>query len=261
MSKPNVLFIDIETAPKLAYVWKFFKENISPKQVKDHGRIMSFSAIWNNDKDKNVVYFENRTEDDTGIVMVMLRLLDEADIIVGHNVDYFDLATINARAVVLGLKPPSPYKIIDTYKVAKKQFKFESNSLEYLSEVLPIKHKKLQHKNYPGFDLWLSCIAQDPKAWKEMRLYNINDTLAVRDIYEIFRPWIKNHPNFGVYSDDLRPVCSKCGSHHIHFRGYGPGNSNVSQYRKFVCLDCGGWSRTRFSEKSKEAKKVLLTNG
>lgn len=258
MSQPKMLFLDIETSPKLAYVWGFFKQMIGVKQVKDHGRIMSFSAIWNNDPDKNIIYYDNRQEDDTTIVQKLIRLLDEADIVVGHNVDYFDLNVINARSIVLGLNPPSPYKIIDTYKVVKKQFKFESNSLEYLTEVLPIKHKKLAHKKFPGFELWLECIKDNEEAWKEMRLYNINDTLAVRDVYEIFRPWIKNHPNMGVYND--RPVCAKCGSTHINFRGYTPANSNVSVYRKFVCMDCGGWSRTRFTEAPKEQRKVMLTN-
>lgn len=258
---PRMLFLDIETAPKLAYVWRFFKEMIGVKQVKEHGHIMSFSAIWNDSKDKEIIYYDNRCQDDTQIVKQLVRLLDEADIVIGHNVEYFDLGTISARCLVLGIKPPSPYKVIDTYKVAKRQFKFESNSLEYLTEVLPIKHKKLLHKKFPGFELWLACIKGDEEAWKEMKKYNINDTLAVRDVYEIFRPWIKNHPNIGVYLDDNRPVCTKCGSHHINFRGYGPGNSNVSIYRKYVCVDCGGWSRTRFTERTKDLNKVLLTNG
>lgn len=261
MSRPNILYLDIETAPKLAYVWKFFKEFIGVKQVKEHGRIMSFSAIWNDSKDKEVIYYECRPEDDTEIVKKLIRFLDEADIVVGHNVEYFDIGTINARCVVLGIKPPSPYKIIDTYKVSKRHFKFESNSLEYLTEVLPIKHKKLSHKKFPGFEMWWECIHGNEQAWKEMKLYNINDTLAVRDVYEIFRPWIKNHPNIGVYLDSDRPVCTKCGSSHIHFRGYGPGNSNISTYRKYICLDCGGWSRTRFNERDKTLNKVLLTNG
>lgn len=259
--QPKILYLDIETAPKLAYVWKFFKEMIGVKQVKEHGHVMSFSAIWNDSPDNEVIYYDNRGKDDTSIVKKLVRLFDEADIIVGHNVEMFDAATINARCLVLGIKPPSPYKVIDTWKVAKRQFKFESNSLEYLTDVLPIKHKKLLHKKYPGFELWLGCISGEQEAWDEMKLYNINDTLAVRDVYHVFQPWIKNHPNIGNYTSSDRPVCSKCGSAHIQLRGYTTGNSNVGSYHKYVCMDCGGWSRSRFSVKPKELNKVLLTNG
>src|SRR5574337_83874 len=85
MPQPKKLFLDIETAPKLAYVWKFFKEMIGVKQVKDHGRIMSFSAIWNDDDDGKVIYCDSRKENDTKIVKNLIGLLDEADIVIGHN--------------------------------------------------------------------------------------------------------------------------------------------------------------------------------
>lgn len=261
LGQPKILYLDIETMPKLAYVWRFFKENINTRQVLDHGYIASFSAIWGDDPDKKVIYIENRTEDDTEITYELLKLLDEADIVIGHNVEWFDIGTVYARALILGLEPPSPFKIIDTYKVAKKHFRFEKNSLEYLTEVLPVKHKKLMHAKYPGWELWLACLKQDEAAWKEMRAYNINDTLAVRDVYKIFRPWITNHPNVGNYLGLDRPVCPKCGSTHIHFRGYTSGNSNVGVFRKFVCLDCRGWSRTRKSEKAKVIAEALITNG
>jgi len=135
MPIPNILYLDIETAPKLAYVWRFFKENIGAKQVKEHGHIMSFSAIWNDDADFLCHYHENRTDDDSYITQRLIDYLDKADIVIGHNVDKFDCNTINGRALVMGIRPPSPYKIVDTWQSAKKHFKFESNSLEYLSKV------------------------------------------------------------------------------------------------------------------------------
>lgn len=255
---PKILYLDIETAPKKAYIWQFFKAMIGAKQVLEHGYIMSFSAIWNDDGDKNILYYENRTENDTKIVKALLRLLDEADMVVGHNVEYFDVATINARALVLGLKPPSPYKIVDTYKAAKKYFKFESNSLEYLTTVLPIKHKKLTHAKFPGFVLWDQCLQGNPAAWKEMKDYNINDTLAVRDVYKEMRPWIRNHPNLAVWNEDGVPRCNVCGSEHLHKRGKIPTNTGL--YQQYQCQDCGHWLRTRFSERLKSAAKGLLTN-
>ena len=252
----KILYLDIETAPKLAYVWRFFKENIGAKQVVDHGHIMSFAAVWNDNG--YATYKENRGDDDKTITEQLINLLDEADIVVGHNVEKFDCATISGRALVLGIKPPSPYKVIDTYQVARKVFKFESNSLEYLSGVLGCDFKKLAHDKFPGFLLWSECLKGNPEAWEEMKLYNIQDTFAVRDVYMKMRPWIPNHPNIGVFHEGGKPVCPKCGSHHIQRRGYA--YTQVSKFQRFVCMDCGGWSRTRFNEYDADKRKQLLAN-
>lgn len=252
----KILFLDLETAPKLAYVWRFWKENVGAKQVVDHGHILSFAAVWNDNG--YCTYAENREDTDDKIVADLIKLLDEADIVVGHNVDKFDCNTINGRALVLGIKPPSPYKIVDTYQVAKKHFKFESNSLEYLAMVLGCEHQKLVHAKFPGFLLWKECLAQNDEAWEEMKLYNIKDTFVVRDVYIKMRPWIPNHPNIGVFHEEDRPVCPKCGSAHIQRRGYA--YTQLSKFQRFVCMDCGGWSRTRFNEFDKDKRKHLLAN-
>ena len=74
MTKAKILILDIETAPKVALVWRFFKENISPKQVKEHGHIMSFAAKWLGQDE--IFYYENRKDNDKGIVERLSYLLD-----------------------------------------------------------------------------------------------------------------------------------------------------------------------------------------
>lgn len=262
---PKILYLDIETAPTLGYVWRLWKENIGVKQIKDHMRVMSFSAIWNDDDDSKVMYFEERGKSDKRLIKEFLKLADQADVIIGHNVQNFDCATMNGRAMVLGLKPPSPYKIVDTYQVAKKEFRIEANSLEYLSEVLGIKNKKLAHKKFPGFELWRECLAQNDEAWEEMQTYNVVDTLAVREVYKIMRPWIRNHANMAVFEESDGLVCPKCGGHHMKRVQDRDKNgrftyTNVGKYPLFQCQDCGGYARSRFTEYPKDKAKNLLVN-
>lgn len=254
-NKPVITILDIETAPKVAYVWRFFKENISPKQVQQHCRIMSFASKQLGEKD--VFYADNRTEDDAPIVRKLIDVLDASDIVIAHNAWKFDLGTINARALVAGINPPSPYKVVDTLRVAKREFLFESNSLEYLADVLGCTSKFTKRK-FPGFQLWTECLKGNPEAWEEMKVYNVQDVDTLEEIYLKMRPWIRNHPNIGVLAEGDKPVCPKCGSHHVHFRGYA--TTNVSKFRRFKCLDCGGWGRDRFNEYDKEKRNVLLTN-
>lgn len=40
----KILILDIETAPNIAYVWRTFKEFISPKQMISNSYIMSYAS-------------------------------------------------------------------------------------------------------------------------------------------------------------------------------------------------------------------------
>lgn len=251
----KILILDIETAPKIAYVWRFFKENIGAKQVLDHGHIMSFAAKWLGDKD--IIYQENRKEDDRIIVKSLVKLFDEADIVVAHNGGRFDFPQVMARALVHGIAPPSPYKIVDTLKVARKEFAFPSNSLEYLAKVLGC-HEKLSHKQFPGFELWLECLRGNEAAWEEMRVYNIQDVDTLEEIYIKMLPWMRHHPNVAVFTAGEETVCPKCGGNHLQWRGYA--HTNVGRYRRFQCQSCGGWGRTRFTEMDKDVSRQLATH-
>jgi DNA polymerase elongation subunit (family B) len=247
--KPKILIFDIETAPKIAYVWRFFKENISAKQVKEHGHILSFAAKWLGEDE--IFYEENRKDNDKKIVSLMCDLLNQADMVVTHNGEQFDMKQVRARAVIHGIAPPSPVKIIDTLKIAKNEFSFPSNSLEYLTEVMGCKIKKDKHDKFPGFELWLECLKGNKEAWDEMKHYNIRDILSLEELYLKFRPYDTKHPNVVVFSDPSDKVCCpKCGSDQIHFRGYA--YTNFGKYRKFQCTSCGGWGRSRYTIRGKD---------
>lgn len=253
MSK--ILILDIETSPNVAYVWRFWKENVGAKQVLENGQMLSFAAKWlDNDK---IYYTDVQHHSELQMMKTLFDLLDEADIVVAHNGDSFDLPHVQGRGLVLGLKPPSPYKTIDTRKVAKYEFNFPSNSLEYLATVLKLENRKDGHKKFPGFELWLGVLSNNPEAWKEMKEYNIQDILVLEELYLRFRPYMKRHPNVAIYDEKIEEVhCPRCSSSHIQWRGYS--HTNVAKYHRFQCNDCGGWGRTRYTEVTKEERKNIV---
>ena len=55
-------------------------------------------------------------------------------------------------------------------------------------------------------------------------------------------------------SDERR--CPRCGSVNVH--EHGTVVSNVSEYVQYLCSDCGGYSRGRFTTNSKQKRKALL---
>lgn len=253
--KARILVIDTETSPNLVFTWGHWKQNISPKQVVRTWDFLSYAAKWLGTDE--VLYNENRTGNDQQIVSDMCNLLAEADYAIAHNGDRFDFKKIRARALVHGFNPPAPVKTIDTLSIARREFGFAANSLEYLSMVLNCKLKKGGHKKFPGFDLWVECMKGNEEAWAEMREYNILDILVLEELYLKLRPWDTKHPNVAIQQDVVeKPTCPKCGGTHMQYRGYA--YTNVGKYHRLQCQDCQGWSRTRYTLTPKNEN--ILTN-
>lgn len=258
MNGPKIATLDIETFPNLVYSWGLWNINVGLNQIVRDWTIASFSFKWLGD---NKVHYADVSGgdvfDDRALLAMLWEVLDEADIIVAQNGIKFDAKKINARLIEHGFPPPSPYKIIDTMVEAKAVAQFTSNKLEWLSNHLTDEPKS-HHKEFPGFELWTECMKDNPLAWKAMRKYNDRDVNATEKLYLNLRPWIKGHPNLNAYNDEVVAACPNCGSHHIESRGYSV--TNTGKYRKIHCLECGAWSRTRYTENTLAKRKSLLTN-
>lgn len=255
MAQPKILTLDIESAPNLAYVWGCFKQNIPMDFMVEDFYILSFAAKWLHSDE--VIYHENRYGDDLCLLVEANKLLSEADIVVAHNGKKFDIPMLAGRSAVQGLSPPIPFKQVDTCLAARRYFRFPSNSLAYLTRVFGCSGK-LKHQKFAGAELWVQCLKQNDEAWKEMRTYNEQDVVCLEELYLRMRPWITNHPNVGVLMEKERSVCPRCGSAHIHYRGYV--TTNVAKYRSFQCQDCLSYSRERFTQYDKDLSKSLLTS-
>lgn len=258
-NKPNILILDIETAPVLGSVWSLWKQNVGLNQIAADWFIMSWCAKWLGERE--VHYFDQRNckggyEKDAFILGKIWEMLDQADIVVAHNGRSFDVKKLNARFILNGMRPPSPFKVVDTLEIAKARFKFTSNKLEYLTDKLCTEKKKLKHAKFPGFELWKECLAGNPEAWDEMRDYNIEDVLSLEELYMILRPWDERHPNVNVFDDLDNMRCRVCGSDELYPRGWY--HTNSGQYKRFQCA-CGAWNRSRYTLNTTCKRKELLT--
>jgi hypothetical protein len=258
----RILFLDIETAPILGNVWSIWQQNVGLNQIERDWYILSFGAKWLGED--RVLYFDQSKakdiENDTDLLVRLWKLLDEADIVVAHNGKQFDTKKINARLILAGMSPPSPYKVVDTLLIAKAKFKFTSNRLEYLADKLNTKYKKLPHAKYPGFALWKAVMSGDKAAWAEMRAYNEHDVLSLEELYLKLRAWDSRHPNVDVYDDEHEgPACPVCGGTHLQKRGFYYTNSG--KYQRYACMNpqCGAWPRERYTANSKKKRKATLT--
>lgn len=258
MRKPKILVYDIETAPMLGYVWSLWENNVSLNQLKSDWHILAWAAKWVDDPPSKIMYMDQRNakkiDDDKKILEGIWKLLDEADIVLTQNGKSFDQKKLNARFILNGMKPPSPYQHIDTKRIASKHFAFTSNKLEYMSEKLNVKYKKLKHEKFVGFELWKECLAGNKDAWNEMEKYNKYDVLATEELYTKLRAW-DDTVNFSTYDDGEVTEC-KCGSKNIQNNGYRV--SKVGKYHRYRCRDCGSHYQGRKNLLSKEKRASLL---
>lgn len=233
----KILLLDIETAPNTAYVWGLFRENIPLQRLVDSGYVLCWAAKWLGD---NEVFFESVYKSKPKTMLKRIhKLLEEADAVVHYNGTRFDIPTLNKEFLLYRMLPPTAYRQIDLLTTVKNRFRFTSNKLDYVAQALGV-GKKHKHQ---GFELWVKCMNNDSDAWAEMETYNKQDVNLLEQVYYILRPWIKNHPNQGLYSSGDHFVCPHCGGKSLSKRGFAFTTSG--KYQRYQCRDCGHWSRDR----------------
>lgn len=205
--------------------------------------ILCWSAKWLGEKEiyssslpKHKNYKNNR-ESDKYLIRPLWDLLNEADIVIAHNGIKFDRKKVNTRFVLNGMSPPSPYRMIDTLQLARREFSFTSNRLNDIGQMLGVGKKK----ETGGFNLWSSCLDGDMKSWRKMEDYCRQDVRLLERVYLKLRPFHQTHPKLEFKG------CHRCGSSNVQNRGFA--YTNTSKYRRYQCTDCGGWGRYARQEK------------
>lgn len=231
----RVLYLDIETSPIEAYTWGLWQQNVAINQIIKPTQMLSFAAKWRGKKNK--LFFSTHHNGQAEMREAAHNLLDEADVLVTFNGLKFDVPHLKREFVEAGMTPPSPWKDLDLCNVVKRQFRFPSNKLQYVSTALGL-DGKVQHS---GFSLWTDCLAGDEKAWAQMRKYNIQDVVLLEELHDRIMPYIHNHPHYGLHTDPDKQTCARCGSTKLQRRGWA--YTGLGKYRRYQCTGCGGWSR------------------
>jgi len=246
VSQPKIAIFDIETAPSLGYFWgKLYETDII--EVDTPWYMLCFSYKWLGEKRiythslRDYPGYQRDMENDKKLVESLHRLFDSADILIAHNGDRFDIRKSNAKFLKYDLKPPSHYRTVDTLKIARKHFGFDSSRLNALGQYLGVGGKKPT----TGFDLWKRCMGGEDAAWKEMENYNRRDIELLEQIYLKLRPYAATHPNMALYAGSPgkyaktsgHPPCQRCQS--IRTKKNGTWLVNAGRYQQMRCQDCG----------------------
>ncbi len=250
---PRIMLLDIETTPEISFTWGRWKQYISQEQIIDHPYVLTWAIRWLDTgetvsrKLPDYPIFKKDVKDDYLLICELWDLMMKADFIVAHNGDKFDIPWILSRAIKYGLPPLNPTKFIDTLKFSKRYLRLPSNALKSICAYYGLRPKL----DNAGFPLWRACMDGDTQAFLDMETYNVGDLDSLEDVYLLFRPYMKSHPNAALYFPDSVVRCTHCGSSDVH-EEETKYHTGVSSFGTVRCGSCGAIHRTRKNVRTKE---------
>lgn len=233
---PRILFYDLETSHNLVASFDiyFFKGGQIPfENILKERFVICAAWKWLGEKqvhEAHVDFADLASETpDKFVLASLIEAIEQADIIVAHNGDAYDMRYINTRGLKCGLPRVSPVQSIDTLKIAKANFMFNSNRLDYLARFLGLGSKiKIPNKE------WLKILQGDEAALAKMVRYNKMDVRLLEKVYLKLRPWAPKLPVFSVEGQFTCPTCFSTRT-----KSKGRHTTATRSYQRRICLNCG----------------------
>ncbi|SRR6266498_794693 len=251
----KLLFVDIETRPTEAYTWSLFKANIGVNQIIRPGGMMCFAATWSG-SEHPMEFYSDWKDGHEGMVIRAWELLDQADAVCHYYGSAFDVKHLNAEFLLQGFPPPSPFKQIDLKLAVSKQFRFPSNKLQFVAEVLGLQGKE----EHEGFNLWAKCLDETHpdhlNALARMESYNKRDVELLEECYEILLPWLPFVPNRHLY--EMGRGCPACGANAEFVVDAGYYYTSLSKFTQFRCTVCDSYCRSSKRESGVKVQGSVL---
>lgn len=227
------LFFDIETSPMLVYSWRIGnKISLSHENIVKNWGIITICYKWEFEDEVHSLTWDN--QNDKEILKDFIKIALQADEMIGHNGDRFDIKKIRTRCIYHRIPMMPKYRTLDTLKKSRGSFYFDSNKLDYIGEYLGL-GRKMQHE---GFSLWIKCLNNDEKALDTMVEYCMRDVVLLEDVYHALEHYIKPNTHAGVHNGLPKWSCPICASESVKFV-----KTDVTQKgtlsRVVQCDDCG----------------------
>ena len=237
MTKRRRLFFDIEVSFNLGMFWTSgLKISLGPENIIKERAIICICYKWEDEKEVGWLTWDAK-QCDKRMLEKFVKIANSADELVGHNGDKFDLAWIRTRCLYHGIGMFPNYTTIDTLKIARSKFKFNSNKLNYIAKFLGI-----GQKIHTDFDLWKRIVLnKDKVAMDKMVRYCKMDVILLEKVYKQLSTHIAPKTHYGVIFGQDRGNCPECGSNDLirHLQ-----RISASGLKKIVyqCKTCGKYN-------------------
>ena len=184
------LFFDIETSPNVVYTWRAgWNITITPESIIEERRIICISYKWENHLKVHRLIWDSN-QDDKQMLIDFIKIANQADELIAHNGDRFDIKWIRTRCIFHRIPLFPAYKTLDTLKKAKSGFYFNSNKLDYIAKFLNVGAKM----ETGGYDL-----------------------IVLEAVYQEMKNYFKQNTHQGVLDGKIKFSCPSCGSEKIDY--------------------------------------------
>ena len=205
------LFWDIETSPNVVFAWRTgFKLTVLPHSIIKERSTICIGYKWQGDAQAHVLTWDGRQSDKV-MLKTFLDVAADADELVAHNGDRYDIAWLRTRCLFHKLAPLPAYKTVDTLAWAKRLCYFNSNGLDYIAKYLGI-----GSKIDTDFNLWRSIVLdKDPNALAKMATYCEHDVHILEQVWERLSQIAGPKTHAGVIAGVGKWTCPHCASEDV----------------------------------------------
>lgn len=243
--KPRILVFDIETKPVRAWIWRVgSKIYLSHEQIcaGEKFDIICICYKWLGESSVYSLDWGINKQDSTQMIESFTKVVESADLAIGHNIDAFDLKQINTQRLLHNQAPIAWPTTEDTLKQFRKHFAFPSYRLDYLAKVLTG-----SGKDRMSFADWLDIVVdRKPKALAKMVRYCKRDVMKTAQIFHKAAKHFMPKAHAGLITGAGTESCPRCGS--IDTRCDGYKLLRAGRYQRFQCLNCASKYRSNIKE-------------
>ena len=244
------MFVDIETSMNEGRFWRVgYNLNLTAENITKERQIICIAWKWQHAKKVSCLDWNQGSilfmpdckpaqPTDKYMLEKFVSVMMEADQIVAHNGDRFDIPWIRGRCLINKIPCTDQLPSFDTLKGMRSKFKLNSNRLDYASKLLGHKGKD----ETGGFQLWHDVMDGKKSALKKMKSYCKSDVLRLEELYLDIENYVPYKTHVGVTNGLPRWTCPRCGSTEVVSNGPAILASGTIKY-KMHCQSCGGYYR------------------
>lgn len=236
-TKRRRLYFDIETSPNVGLFWQAgYKQKIDYSNIIKERAIICICYKWEDEKEVYEVHWD-RNQDDKKLLTEFIKIANQADELIGHNGDKFDLPWIRTRCLLHEIEMFPNYTTVDTLKIARNKFRFNSNRLNYIAQYLGIGQKIKTE-----FNLWKDIVLnKDANAMDKMIKYCKKDVVLLEKVHKHLSKHVYNKTHFGVIFGSDRGSCPECGSDELTIAKRRITATGLKKIQ-FKCKTCGKYN-------------------
>lgn len=243
------LFMDIETSPNVVLSWRIgFKINLDHSNILKERAVICIGWKWGGESEIHSLHWDENQNDKT-MLEKFAEVAEEADEIVMHNGDRFDLPWFKTRCLFHGIHTFPEYKTVDTLQWARRKFYFNSNRLDYIAKFLG-----LGGKIKTEFGLWKEIVLNKcPESMRLMLTYCKRDVGLLEQVWKRLSDAVPHKTHVGVLAGKQAWSCPYDGSTNVTTHKTQVSKLGTITYQ-MRCKDC-----SRYYMISEKAHRDFLT--